>query len=211
MGEGYETAHHQRMVSVEIGGVRTLLTVPMLKGDEILGVIVLYRQEVKRFDDDDVELVTTFADQAVIAIENVRQFQAVQERTADLTKSLERQPATSEILRSISQSPTDYAPVFQTILNNAIRLCGAPFGMLFLRRDGHLHLVADANSRPDFREHVQNNPWPVDRPSAVLSTAVREGVPIQRADQWDETYSSGDPMRTVSVELGGIYDNRIAA
>ncbi|MFT5444844.1 MAG: GAF domain-containing protein/anti-sigma regulatory factor (Ser/Thr protein kinase) [Gammaproteobacteria bacterium] len=183
---------------------RSVLAVPLLREGVAIGAITVARASSGLFPDQQVDLVTTFAGQAVIAIENVRLFQALEGRTADLSKTLERQTATSEILRSISQSPTDYTPVFQTILDNAIRLCGAPFGMMFLRRDGYLHLVADANSQPEFREHMQNNPWPVDRPSAVLSTAVREGVPKQRADQMDGTYSSGDPLRAAAVELGGV-------
>jgi len=98
------------IASVELEGIRTVCAVPMLKGDETVGVLTLYRREIEAFEDDDIELVRTFTDQAVIAIENVRLFRALQARTTDLTKSLERQTATSEILRSISRSPTAARP-----------------------------------------------------------------------------------------------------
>jgi GAF domain-containing protein len=204
MGEGYETADRKRVEAVEIGGIRTLLTVPMRKGDVTLGLIVLYRQEVKRFADDDVELVTTFADQAVIAIENVRLFQTLEARTADLSKTLERQTATSEILRSISRSPTDYTPVFDTILENATRLCGAPFGILFLLRGDHLHAVADVGGRPEFLEYLHANPAPLNDSVLLTSRAAKEGVPAQLADLMVEAHRSGSPTRIATVEIGGI-------
>jgi GAF domain-containing protein len=200
----YSDGDKWRVAAVELEGIRAGITVPLLKGGESVGAMVLYRREVRPFEAQQVSLVETFADQAVIAIENVRLFQALEGRTADLRKSLDRQTATSEILRSISQSPTDYTPVFQTILDNAVRLCGAPFGMLFLLRDGHLHVVADVGARPEFVAYLRGNPWPMDHPSAVLSQAARERMPKQNTDQMDETYRSGDPLRAAAVELGGI-------
>jgi signal transduction histidine kinase len=204
MEEAYRSGDPLRMSSVDIGGIRTSCSVPMLKGDDPLGVIVLFRTVVKPFADDDIELVSTFADQAVIAIENVRLFQALEARTADLAKTLERQTATSEILRSISRSPTDFAPVFDSILENAIRLCGAPFGALFLLRDGHLHLVADAGLRSEFREHLQANPIPLDNPVLLVSRSARERMPFQSADLLDETSGSGDTFRRAIMDLGGV-------
>ena len=109
----------------DVEAFRTVLTVPMLKGDELLGVILTYRLDVKPFTDTQVALVETFADQAVIAIENVRLFDEVQARTRELTESLERQTATSEVLSVISSSPGDLEPVFQTMLENATRICEA--------------------------------------------------------------------------------------
>jgi GAF domain-containing protein len=150
-----------------------------------------------------VELLSTFAEQAVIAIENVRRFKALETRTDALTRSLDRQTATSEILRAISRSPTDYVPVFQTILENATHLCGAPFGCLFLLRDDHLHLAANLGGHPDFLDFLNKTPLPLDRP-AVASNAARQQVPVQNLDIADELYRAGDPIRVLTVDVGGL-------
>src|SRR4029453_1759079 len=100
----------------KIGGVRTVAAVPMLKGDDLIGVIAIYRREVRPFTDKQIELASTFADQAVIAIENVRLFDEVQARTRELSEALEQQTATSEVLRTISSAPGELEPVFETIL-----------------------------------------------------------------------------------------------
>src|SRR4029078_2894223 len=115
-----------------LGGFRTILGVPMLLEGVPLGVIALTRSEARPFTDKQIELATTFADQAAIAIENVRLFDEVQARTRDLAESLERQTATADVLKVISASPDDLEPVFQAMLENAVRLCEAQFAMLFL-------------------------------------------------------------------------------
>jgi GAF domain-containing protein/CheY-like chemotaxis protein/anti-sigma regulatory factor (Ser/Thr protein kinase) len=121
---------------------RTVLGVPMLKGDDLVGVILIYRHEVKPFTDKQVALVETFADQAVIAIENVRLFKEVEARNAELRLALEQQTATSEILRVISSSPTDERPVFDAIVRSARRLCEAAYSTVFLVDSGQLTLAA---------------------------------------------------------------------
>jgi signal transduction histidine kinase len=134
------------------GGFRTILGVPLLRGGAVIGVIVQARNIVRPFTDKEIELVTTFADQAVIAIENVRLFDEVQTRTRELTEALEQQTATSAILRVISTSPTDVQPVFETIVRNAVALCGSLFANVF-RIDGELlHFVASHNVGPDYVE-----------------------------------------------------------
>ena len=105
-----------------------------------IGVIVLQRNTVRPFSDNQIELVTTFADQAVIAIENVRLFDEVQARTRELSEALEQQTATSEVLQVISSSPGELEPVFQAMLASATRICGAEFGMLYLYERGLLSL-----------------------------------------------------------------------
>ena len=124
------------------GDVRTALGVPLLRQGTPIGVLLLQRRIVEPFTDKEIALAETFADQAVIAIENVRLFEAEQQRTRELTESLEQQTATSEVLQVISSSPGDLEPVFESMLANATRLCEAPFGGLFLRDAGVLRLVA---------------------------------------------------------------------
>ena len=125
-----------------VGGYRSVLAVPMLKQDELVGVVFLWRMEVRAFTDKQIDLVATFADQAAIAIENARLLGELQTRNADLTEALEQQTATAEILRVISSSPTDVQPVFDAVAESAARLCDSLDAAVF-RRDGDLtHLVA---------------------------------------------------------------------
>src|SRR4030095_7050777 len=129
-------------------GGRSVVLVPLVRQGEILGVLGVGHRDVAAFSDRHVELLKTFADQAVIAIENVRLFTELQTSNRELTTALETQTATSEILRVISQSPTDVQPVFDTIAENALRLCEATFSAVF-RYDGELiHLAALRNVTP---------------------------------------------------------------
>ena len=140
---------------IDSGGARTLLVVPMLKENKLVGAIAIYRQEVRPFTDKQIELVQNFAAQAVIAIENARLLNELRQRTRDLTESLEQQTATSEVLQVISSSPGDLEPVFATMLENAVRICDAKFGNIY-RWDGDaLHLVATHNTPPAFRRSTQ--------------------------------------------------------
>src|SRR5450631_939760 len=122
-------------------GHRSILSVPLLREGESVGVIVVRRSEVHPFSDKQIALLQTFADQAVIAIENVRLFDDVQKRTAELSEALEQQTAMGEILRVISSSAMDVRPVFETIASNAVNLCGAAYGVVF-RFDGELITIA---------------------------------------------------------------------
>ena len=114
-----------------LGGARSTVAVPMLKDSELVGAIIIYRQEVKAFTDKQIELVKTFAAQAVIAIENTRLLNQLRQRTEDLSEALERQTATSEVLKVISSSPGELELVFNAMLENATHICDAKFGILF--------------------------------------------------------------------------------
>jgi GAF domain-containing protein len=115
-------------------GHRTTLATPLLREGSPIGAILIRRMEVRPFSDKQVAMLETFADQAVIAIENARLFEAEQQRTRELSEALEQQTATSEVLQVISGSPGDLQPVFNTMLENALRICEAKFGVLFQHR-----------------------------------------------------------------------------
>src|SRR4029453_3204000 len=134
----------------EKAGFRTFLGVPLLREGNPIGVIMLGRKTVAPFTEKQIDLVTTFADQAVIAIENVRLFDEVQARTRELSESLEQQTATSEVLKVISASPGELGPVFDAMLANAVHICGASFGGLYLHEDGAFRAVALHNAPPAF-------------------------------------------------------------
>src|SRR5215469_12041274 len=121
---------------------RTLLAIPMLRADELLGVIIIRRDQVRPFTDGQVTLMETFADQAAIAIENARLLTELQAKNASLSEALEQQTATGEILRVISSSPTDEQPVFEAIVENARRLCDAAFSLVCLTEEGQLTIAA---------------------------------------------------------------------
>ena len=155
-------------------GVRTILAVPLLREDVPIGSILIRRTEVRPFTDKQIALLKTFADQAVIAIENVRLFKELQVRNRDLTEALEQQTATSEILGVIASSPTDLQPVFQTILDNAVRLCEAQNGAVF-RFDGEVfRALVWNNISPALSSYVQNTPIPPGRESALRRVGLEK-------------------------------------
>src|SRR5438128_325233 len=135
--------------SREVSPFRTMISVPMLRAGELLGAINIVRYEVLPFTESQIALMETFADQAAIAIENARLLTELQTKNADLTEALEQQTATSEILRVISQSPTDVQPIFDAIVKSAVRLCDAVMSCVF-RFDGNLiHFVAHHSFTPE--------------------------------------------------------------
>ena len=162
--QGYINRSNPSLVaSVELGGVRTYLAVPMLKDGEMLGAITVYRQEVRPFTDKQVAMVTSFASQAVIAIENARLLRELRQRTDDLAELLEQQTATSDVLQVISSSPGDLEPVFQTVLQNATRLCEAKFGNLLLADDAGFRIAANHGAPDGYRALLQKDPLVLPR------------------------------------------------
>jgi two-component system NtrC family sensor kinase len=160
-------------------GYRTLLAVPLLREQTALGAIAIWRRDVKPFSDQQIALVETFADQAVIAIENVRLFTELQARNADLTEALEQQTATSEILSVISSSPTDVQPVFDAIVRNAARLCAAASAGLNIAEGDVQRKVAEFGS-DSFALRIGDT-RPISRTS-IPGRAMLEGRTIYIAD-----------------------------
>src|SRR5262249_43537559 len=140
------------VTAVKLGGVRTNLLVPMLKGGELIGGLAIYRQEVRPLNEKQIELVTNFARQAVIAIENTRLLNELRQRTDDLSESLEQQTATSEVLQVISSSPGELPPVFQAVLENATHICEARFGTMLMYENGIFREVAQYNLPSEYAD-----------------------------------------------------------
>jgi two-component system, NtrC family, sensor kinase len=174
-----------------VGRYRTMLGVPLLQEGEPIGVIGMSRIAVRPFTDKQIELVTTFADQAVIAIQNVRLFDQVQERTHELTESLEQQTATSEVLEVISSSPGELEPVFKKMLENATRVCGAYFGTMNLWDGEKFILVADHNIPPEFSAFRQRTP--ISAQPGTLFAAIAETHQAVQVDDLRESagYKAG--------------------
>ncbi len=210
--QSYTARNPLAVAAVELGGVRTILAVPMLKTDELIGAFTVSRQEVRPFADKQIELVKNFAAQAVIAIENARLLNELHqrtteltERTTDLTEALDQQTATSEVLQVISSSQGDLQPVFATMLEKAAAICDAKFGNIH-RWDGEaLHIVATHNTPPAFAEARRRSP---NRPSPKSSVgrmiATKAIVHVADATEQPGYTEERDPASVAAVELGGV-------
>jgi GAF domain-containing protein/CheY-like chemotaxis protein len=164
------------------GLVRTLLAVPMVSGDALVGTITIYKLEVKPFTEKQIALVETFSEQAVIAINNARLFEEVQDRTAEVTEALERQTATSNVLQVISRSTFDLDTVLETLIESAIRLCGADFAALFQPDEGGNYWpIASKNMPPKFHEALLANPIR-EGDGSLTGRALRERRVLQMED-----------------------------
>src|SRR5437667_339974 len=190
------------VATVELSGARTLVVVPMLKEDELIGAISIYRQEMHPFTDKQIELVTNFASQAVIAIENTRLLNELRERTDDLTEALEQQTATSEVLKVISSSLGELEPVLQSMLANAMRLCNAKFGIMFEYSDGTYRSLSSLGVPQQYDEHCrQKRVW---GPDTLVGQVARTKKTVHIADaRSDRGYLERDPNRVASVEFSG--------
>ena len=182
---------------VDEEGVRTMLGVPMISNGRAIGTISLRRTEVRPFTSDQIALLETFAAQAVIAIENVRQFRELQTR-------LEREAATSGILEVISQSRDDETPVFDVILESAARLCNAPYAGLVLVDDTGQNLVVAANRTEDGKIYEVGEVQPIQGGTSVAAQSIRERAVVHIENLLeDELYKQADPARVRLVDEGG--------
>src|SRR5262249_26961867 len=172
LDQGYLAGAPGSVAIAETAGARTLLVVPMLKDNEVVGAILIYRQEVCPFTDKHIELVKNFAAQAVIAIENARLLNELRQRTDDLSEALEYQTATSEVLNVISRSPNELQRVLDTILETAGRLCEADYACFFKLQDGKYHVVAANNAEAAYVKFLLEHPISTDRTSCVGRAAV---------------------------------------
>src|ERR1700730_17643576 len=189
-------AEHAKPRSVELAGARTHITVPILKQNELIGALSIFRQEVRPFTDKQIELVSNFTAQAVIAIENARLLNELRQRTDDLSESLEQQTATSDVLRVISSSPGDLQPVFEAMLANATRICQAKFGILWLLEGDGLCPRALPAVPPAFGKSRRREPCarPGLRAALAGSHATKKVVHISDVAA-KQAYRDREPLR----------------
>ena len=187
----------------QLGAFRAALGVPMLRDGIAIGVFMIARRTPRPFTDKQIELATTFADQALIAIENVRLFEEVQGRTRDLSEALEQQTATSEVLKVVSSSPGELGPVFNAMLENAVRICGAKFGNLMLSEGDAFRTVALYGAPAAYAEARRREPLTRHRPGTALGQVLTTKQPVQVADVQAEPAYYDDPSRISLLKLAG--------
>jgi PAS domain S-box-containing protein len=159
----YAAREPLRVAAVELGGVRSLVAVRLLKKDELIGLLSIYRDAPGGFAESQIALVTTFADQAVIAIENARLFGELRQRTGDLARSVDELTATGDVLKIISRSSVDLETVLDTLVETVARLCRADHGNMWRRRDDLYHLVAARGFSEEAKKFFLTHPWAPDR------------------------------------------------
>jgi two-component system, NtrC family, sensor kinase len=203
-GDAYRTGDPNRRAVVDLGGARTVLLVPLLKNESVLGYITVYRKEVRPYSDKQIVVLQNFANQAVIAIENARLFEEVQAKTRDLTESLEQQIATSEVLEVISASPGELEPVFQKMLENATRVCGANFGVMNLWDGENFRTAANFNVPLSFaalrKDRVSHRPHPESGQAIVVRT--HQAVHIEDVRK-SPAYLAGAPNVVEMSDVAG--------
>src|SRR5262249_9085715 len=186
-------------------GFRTILNVPLIRAGDAMGVISIRRTDVRPFTDRQVDLLKTFADQAMIAIENTRLFEAEQASKRELQEALEQQTATSDVLSVISSSPGELAPVFNAMLANAVRICNAKFGFMN-RYDGDTWKIAAVHgAAPAYTEYLQQHGYKRPGPETIVSRIARTKQMVHIVDlAASRGYAERDAVVVAAVELGGV-------
>jgi two-component system, NtrC family, sensor kinase len=182
--------------AVDVGGIRTLLVVPMFKEGDLIGAIALFRKEVRPFTDKQVDLVSNFGAQAVIAIENARLLN-------ELRESLQQQTATADVLKVISSSPGELEPVFRAMLENANHMCSANFSIMWGFKDGAFLGLSWLGITPEFADYVrQPRVW---GPETGLGQLARTRQTVHVPDTCaGRAYTDKDPNRMAAIDLGGV-------
>jgi two-component system, NtrC family, sensor kinase len=212
-GSLYAERDPLRIATVEILQARTLLAVPMLKDIELVGAIIIYRQEVRPFSHRQIDLVTNFAAQAVIAIENTRLLKELRKRTDDLSESLQQQTATADVLKVISRSAFDLQPVLDVIVKTSHELCGCDASTIFLLQDHKFHVTAVSGALPTHLEFLRSNPISVNEPGSILARVAREKHTLHYPNVADDpelskgTTGLGGPRALLTVPL--MRDNQV--
>ena len=192
-----EAAEPQPGMAAKLGGARSAMYVPMLKDDELVGAIVIYRQEVRPFTDKQIELVKNFAAQAVIAIENTRLLN-------ELRESLQQQTATADVLKVISRSPGELEPVFEAMLESASSICHAKFGVLWLAEGEGFRPAAIHNLPPALTVERQRNEVMKPIPDDPLGQLAATKQMIHISDARTATaYNKGFEPFVALVDNGG--------
>jgi len=203
-GEAYRKRDPFVVAGADLGGYRTIVSVPMLKKDELVGVISIYRQEVRAFTDKQIELVSNFAAQAVLAIDNTRLLKELRQRTDDLSESLEQQTATTEVLKVVSSSSGALEPVFGTMLANAVRLCGAKLGNLWLREEDAFRICAMHGAPPVYADYLRRNPVIHPLPGHAIGRVASTKQVAHISDvRLEAAYAANSPVQIGTVELAG--------
>ncbi len=189
-------------------GFRSMLGVPLVNNGTVIGLITVTRAETRLFTDDHLQLLQTFADQAVIAIENASLFDAVQAKTSDLEESLQFQTASADVLRVISRSPDALQPVFDVIVQTSRELCRSQASTIFILREGKFHVVAFSGVQTELLQHMKDHPISIDQTGSALARAAREKRTIHIPNTLEDPefvedgpISIGGPRTTLTVPL----------
>jgi GAF domain-containing protein len=185
-------------------GYRTIIAVPLMRQGYAIGTIAVRRVEAKLFSDKEVELLSNFAAEAVIAIENARLLTELRQRTADLSESLEQQTATFEVVKAIRSSPGKLRPVFRAILENATRICRAKIGILFRFDDGAYTAVATLGVTAAYDEYLNRGPIRAGPGTGLGRVAAGEQTVHIIDTQSEQAYVNREPLRVATAELGGV-------